>query len=69
LVANEKGQARKKRNDEFRSLAAGNSARMFAGAGQGPMLAAAAAWDGVAEELGAAAGSFATVTSELAGAD
>jgi PPE-repeat protein len=46
-----------------------NSARMFAGAGRGPMLAAAAAWDGVAEELGAAAGSFATVTSELAGAD
>jgi PPE-repeat protein len=27
-----------------------NSARMFAGAGRGPMLAAAAAWDGVAEE-------------------
>jgi PPE-repeat protein len=46
-----------------------NSARMFAGAGQGPMLAAAAAWDGVAEELGAAAGSFAAVTSELAGVD
>jgi PPE-repeat protein len=44
-----------------------NSARMFAGAGQGPMLAAAAAWDGLAEELHAAAGSFASVTSELAG--
>jgi PPE-repeat protein len=45
-----------------------NSARMFAGAGRGPMLAAAAAWDGVAGELRAAAGSFAAVTSELAGA-
>jgi PPE-repeat protein len=44
-----------------------NSARMFAGAGQGPMLAAAAAWDGLAEELSTAAGSFASVTSELAG--
>jgi PPE-repeat protein len=43
-----------------------NSARMFAGAGQGPMLAAAAAWDGLAEELHAAAGSFAAVISELA---
>jgi PPE-repeat protein len=45
-----------------------NSARMFAGPGQGPMLAVAAAWDGLAEELHAAAGSFASVTSELAGA-
>jgi PPE-repeat protein len=44
-----------------------NSARMFAGPGQGPMLAVAAAWDGLAEELRAAAGSFASVTSELAG--
>ncbi|HUH69693.1 MAG TPA: PPE family protein [Mycobacterium sp.] len=44
-----------------------NSARMFAGAGQGPMLAAASAWDGVAEELHAAAGSFAAVISKLAG--
>jgi PPE-repeat protein len=45
-----------------------NSARMFAGPGQGPMLAVAAAWDGLADELHAAAGSFASVTSELAGA-
>ncbi|HET7072903.1 MAG TPA: PPE family protein, partial [Mycobacterium sp.] len=44
-----------------------NSARIFAGAGRGPMLAAAAAWDGVAEELHAAAGSVAAVVSELAG--
>ncbi len=44
-----------------------NSARMLAGAGQGPMLAAAAAWDGLAAELQAAAGSVATVTSELVG--
>ncbi|OBI62996.1 PE-PPE domain-containing protein [Mycobacterium sp. E796] len=44
-----------------------NSARMFAGPGQGPMLAVASAWDGLAEELRDAAGSFASVTSELAG--
>jgi PPE-repeat protein len=44
-----------------------NSARIFAGAGRGPMLAAAAAWDGVAEELHSAAGSVAAVVSELAG--
>lgn len=40
-----------------------NSARIFAGAGLGPMLAAASAWDGLAEELHAAAGSFASVTT------
>jgi PPE-repeat protein len=44
-----------------------NSARMFAGAGSEPMLAAAAAWDGLADELGSAASSFGTVTSGLAG--
>ncbi|ORW85903.1 hypothetical protein AWB92_26315 [Mycobacterium sp. IEC1808] len=44
-----------------------NSARMFAGPGQGPMLAVASEWDGLAEELRAAAGSFASVTAELAG--
>jgi PPE-repeat protein len=44
-----------------------NSAHMFAGAGRGPMLAAAAAWDGLAEDLRAAARSFASVTSDLAG--
>ncbi|MCV7112546.1 PPE domain-containing protein, partial [Mycolicibacterium setense] len=35
-----------------------NSARMFAGAGSGPMLSAAMAWDGLAVELGSAAESF-----------
>ncbi|AGZ53700.1 PPE domain-containing protein [Mycobacterium kansasii] len=45
-----------------------NSARMFVGAGPGPMLSAAAAWDGLAAELQAAATSFSSVTSELAGA-
>ncbi|WP_159373671.1 PPE domain-containing protein, partial [Mycobacterium tuberculosis] len=38
-----------------------NSGRMFFGAGSGPMLAAAAAWDGLAAE------SFGLVTSGLAG--
>ena len=44
-----------------------NSARMYLGAGSGPMLAAAAAWDGLAGELGSAAASFGSVTSGLAG--
>jgi PPE-repeat protein len=44
-----------------------NSARMYVGAGSGPMLAAAAAWDGLAGELGSAAASFGSVTSGLAG--
>jgi PPE-repeat protein len=44
-----------------------NSLRMFTGAGSGPMLSAAAAWDGLAAELGAAAESFGSVTSGLAG--
>jgi PPE-repeat protein len=43
------------------------SALMHAGAGSGPMLAAAAAWDGLASELGSAAQSFSSVTSGLAG--
>jgi PPE-repeat protein len=43
-----------------------NSALIFAGAGSGPMLAAAAAWDGLANELDAAAESFSSVTSGLA---
>jgi PPE-repeat protein len=44
-----------------------NSSRIFAGAGSGPMLAAAAAWDGLAGELGSAAESFGSVTSGLIG--
>ena len=35
-----------------------NSLRMFSGAGSGPMLSAAAAWEGLAAELGSAADSF-----------
>ncbi|MFV8317570.1 PPE family protein [Mycobacterium sp. 23] len=41
------------------------SARMYAGAGSGPMLAAAAAWSGLAEELGSAADSFSSLISDL----
>lgn len=44
-----------------------NSLRMFIGAGSAPMLQAATAWAGLADELGAAAQSFASVTSALAG--
>jgi PPE-repeat protein len=44
-----------------------NSAVMRAGAGSGPMLAAATAWTGLAGELQSAASSFASVTSNLAG--
>jgi PPE-repeat protein len=44
-----------------------NSARMYAGLGSGPMLAAASAWDGLAAELGSAAASFEALTSGLAG--
>ncbi|WP_156765021.1 PPE family protein, partial [Mycobacterium sp. 1081908.1] len=43
-----------------------NSALMFSGAGSAPMLAAAAAWDGLASELDSAANSFSSVTSGLA---
>jgi PPE-repeat protein len=42
-----------------------NSGRMYAGAGSGPLLAAAAAWDGLAAELGSAATSYRSVVSEL----
>jgi hypothetical protein len=44
-----------------------NSLRMFLGAGSTPMLQAAAAWDGLAAELGTAAQSFQSVISNLAG--
>ena len=40
-----------------------NSSRLYGGAGSGPMLAAAAAWDGLAGELGSAAASFGSVTT------
>jgi len=39
--------------------------RIFGGAGSGPLLAAAAAWDGLAADLGSAAVSFGSVTSAL----
>ncbi len=43
------------------------SAQMYTGAGSGPMLGAAASWDGLGSELGAAAESFSSVTSGLTG--
>jgi PPE-repeat protein len=43
-----------------------NSARMYAGAGSGPLLAAASAWDSLAAELGNAASSYSAVISGLA---
>jgi PPE-repeat protein len=43
-----------------------NSARMYAGPGAGPMLSAAAAWDGLAAELHSTAASYGTVISGLA---
>jgi PPE-repeat protein len=42
-----------------------NSGRMYAGPGSGPMLAAAAAWDGLATELHSAAASYGSVISAL----
>lgn len=44
-----------------------NSARMYSGAGSGPIRAAAAAWSGLAAELRLAASSYLTVVSELTG--
>ncbi|MEZ0365420.1 PPE family protein [Mycobacterium sp. pUA109] len=43
-----------------------NSARMYAGPGAGPMMAAAAEWTALATELSAAASSYETATSDLA---
>ncbi len=42
-----------------------NSGRMYAGPGSGPLLAAAQAWDGLADELFAAASQYESVISEL----
>jgi PPE-repeat protein len=44
-----------------------NSARMYAGPGSGPLLAAAAEWDATAAELEVAAGGYASQISELTG--
>jgi PPE-repeat protein len=42
-----------------------NSGRMYTGSGSGPMLAAAQAWEALADELYTAAGSYQSVVSEL----
>ncbi|MDO2387209.1 PPE domain-containing protein, partial [Mycobacterium avium] len=41
-----------------------NSGRMYAGPGSGPLMAAAAAWDEVAAELGIAASGYHSVIAE-----
>jgi PPE-repeat protein len=43
-----------------------NSARIFAGAGSGPLHMAATAWDGLAQDLSASASSFESVVTALA---
>jgi PPE-repeat protein len=45
-----------------------NSGLMYTGPGSGPLMAAAAAWDGVAAELGTATSGYSSVISELTGA-
>ena len=42
-----------------------NSARMYSGPGSGPMMAAAAAWDALADELSSSAVGYGSVISEL----
>lgn len=42
-----------------------NSARMYTGPGAGPLLAAAAAWDGLADSLYSTATSYSAVISGL----
>ncbi|MGH3969256.1 MAG: PPE family protein, partial [Mycobacterium sp.] len=44
-----------------------NSGRMYIGAGAGPMLAAATAWDGLAFELATTASSYGSTLAELTG--
>src|ERR1700744_2172405 len=44
-----------------------NSARMYAGPGPGPMLAAASSWDGLAAELQSTAASYRAAIAELTG--
>ena len=45
-----------------------NSGLMYSGPGAGPMMAAAAAWDGLAAELATAASGYGSVVSELTSA-
>ena len=45
-----------------------NSGRMYTGPGSGPMMAAAAAWDGLAAELSTAASGYSSVIDELTSA-
>jgi PPE-repeat protein len=42
-----------------------NSGRMYAGAGSGPLVAAAASWEGLASQLGSAATSYRAVVADL----
>lgn len=44
-----------------------NSGRLYSGPGSGPLLAAAAAWDALAAELGSTASSYNSVISSLSG--
>jgi PPE-repeat protein len=44
-----------------------NSGRMYAGAGSGPLVAAAASWEALASELGSASTSYRAVVADLTG--
>ena len=46
-----------------------NSARMYSGAGSGPLLAAATGWEGLAAELSSAAAAYAAVISRTSSAE
>lgn len=60
-------QLRKGWRDEFSGVASRGQFRVdVCRAGSGPTLAAAAAWDGLAAELGQAANSFSSATAALA---
>src|SRR5260370_18294213 len=43
-----------------------NSGRIYTGAGSGPMLAAATAWEGLASELSSAAGNYGSMVADVA---
>ncbi|HYB38725.1 MAG TPA: PPE family protein [Mycobacterium sp.] len=46
-----------------------NSARMYTGAGAGPLMAAASSWNGLSSELSTTAASYQSVISQLTGAE